>query len=63
MEFENYKVKAINHNNLNLYFSAKGTVHQPELFEATLKGFHIDTSDFQINTANNSAYREGHYNN
>lgn len=40
----------------------EGTVHEPELFEAAMKGFNIDTSDFVINTANNFRSREGNYN-
>ncbi len=38
-----------------------GTVHHPELFEAAMKGYLIDTSDFCINTADNIRYREGNY--
>jgi hypothetical protein len=62
IELENYKVRAINHNNVNLYFVQKGTVHHPEIFEAVIKGFHIDTSDFVINTAHDKSHMEGHYN-
>lgn len=40
----------------------EGTVHDPELFEACVKGFNIDTSNFAINTAMNFRSREGHYN-
>jgi hypothetical protein len=49
-------------NNLNLYFDEKGTVHEPELFEAVVKGYHIDTKDFVINTAHEEQYWAGHYN-
>jgi hypothetical protein len=38
-----------------------GTVHHPELFEAALKGFNIDTSDFVINTSEVSRAREGNH--
>lgn len=62
VEFEHYKVRSTNMNNFNLYFSQKGTVHEPELFEAVVKGYHIDTSDFVINTAHNEQYWTGHYN-
>lgn len=31
----------------------KGIVHEPEIFEAVIKGYHIDTKDFVINTAHN----------
>jgi hypothetical protein len=37
------------------------TIHHPELFEAAVKGYNIDTTDFVINTADNVRYREGHY--
>lgn len=40
----------------------EGIVHHPELFEAVLKGYNIDTSDFVINTADNLRAREGNYN-
>lgn len=37
-------------------------MHHPELLEAIVKGYNIDTSDFIINTAHNSRSREGNYN-
>jgi hypothetical protein len=40
----------------------EGIVHHPELFEAVLKGYTVDTSDFVINTADNIRSREGNYN-
>jgi hypothetical protein len=39
----------------------EGVVHHPELFEAALKGFNIDTSNFVINTAEISRSREGNH--
>jgi hypothetical protein len=51
VEFEHYKMKSMNMNNFNLYFDNKGIVHEPEIFEAVLKGYHIDTKNFVINTA------------
>jgi hypothetical protein len=62
VELDHFKVRSVNMNNVNLYFTEKGTVHEPELFEAAIKGFHIDTTDFSINTANDAVYWEGHYN-
>ena len=41
----------------------EGTVHHPELFEAIVKGYNIDTSNFVINTAHNLRVREGDHNN
>lgn len=40
----------------------EGIVHHPELFEAVVKGYNIDTSNFVINTADNYRSREGNYN-
>lgn len=62
IEIEHYKMKSMNMNNINLFFTEKGTVHEPELFEAVIKGFHIDTSNFVINTSHDNIYLEGHYN-
>lgn len=62
IEFENYKVRAINVNNQNLYFEKDGVVHEPELFEAVIRGYHLETSDFVINTADNVRALEPHYN-
>lgn len=45
-----------------LVFMKEGVVHHPELFEAALKGYNIDTSDFVINTAHNIRAMEGHAN-
>ena len=55
-------MKSTNINNVDLFFTEKGTVHEPELFEAVLKGYHIDTSNFVINTAHETQYWAGHYN-
>lgn len=42
-----------------LTFLKEGVVHHPELFEAAMKGYNIDTSDFAINTAHNVRAMEG----
>ncbi len=52
----------MNMNNFNLYFDNKGIVHEPEIFEAVLKGYHIDTKNFVINTAHDEQVWAGHYN-
>jgi hypothetical protein len=44
-----------------LRFKSHGTVHEPELFEAAIKGYNIDTTDFVINTADNIRFREGNH--
>lgn len=41
-----------------IYFMKEGTVHQPEVFEMVMKGYNIDTSDYQINTAHNVRFKE-----
>jgi hypothetical protein len=45
-----------------LTFMKEGVIHHPELFEASVKGYNIDTSDFTINTAHNLRAMEGHDN-
>ena len=40
----------------------EGVVHHPELLEAALKGYNIDTSDFTINTSHNLRSYEGIHN-
>lgn len=40
----------------------EGIVHHPEIFEAVIKGYNVDTTDFVINTADNVRSREGNYN-
>lgn len=55
-------MRSTNMNNVNLFFTDKGIVHEPEIFEAVIKGFHIDTSNFSINTSHDKVYLEGHYN-
>lgn len=47
--------------NEQLHFKKHGTIHHPELFEAAVKGFNIDTTDFVINTSDNIRYREPNY--
>jgi hypothetical protein len=53
VEADDYVIAGVNHNDYNLFFVKEGTVHQPELFEAAIKGYNIDTSDFSINTSHN----------
>jgi hypothetical protein len=40
----------------------EGVVHHPEIFEAVTKGYHIDTTNYVINTAHNERAREPHFN-
>jgi hypothetical protein len=36
-----------------VFFMKEGSVHDPEIFEQTLRGYNIDTTDFEINTEDN----------
>ena len=62
MEADNYVIQGLTYQNENIFFLKEGTVHQPELFEAAMKGYNIDTSDFTINTANNERALEPSHN-
>ena len=52
-EADDFVINGMNNENYNLFFLKEGTVHHPELFEAAVKGYNIDTRDYVINTANN----------
>lgn len=45
-----------------IHFMNEGVVHHPELFEAVIKGYKIDTTDFVINTSHNYRSRDGIHN-
>ena len=62
VEFEYYMDQCVNVNDEIIYFMKEGTVHQPEVFEQVIKGNHIDTTDFEINTAHNNRYLEPNHN-
>ena len=62
VEADQYTFQGLTLSNENVFFLKEGVVHQPELFEAALKGYNIDTSDFTINTANNERAGEPNYN-
>lgn len=47
--------------NALLRLKGHGSVHSPELFQAALSGYHIDDSDFVINTADNIRFHEGNH--
>lgn len=61
-QLDHFTEKGVTQQDELLYFMKEGVVHQPELFEAVVKGFNIDTSDFAINTAHNLRALEGHAN-
>jgi hypothetical protein len=53
VQLDHFTEKGVTTQDQLFYFMKEGTVHHPELFEAVTKGFHVDTSDFCINTAHN----------
>jgi len=60
VQLDDYTEYAVNTQDVTIFFTKeRGTVHHPELFEAIIKGYNIDTSDFTINTAHNTRAREG----
>lgn len=63
VEADNFMFRGDTAQNESLFFIQEGTVHQPELFEAAVKGYNIDTSDFVINTAHDDRVLEPNFNN
>ena len=61
-ELEHFKQWSVNDQDVPVYFLKEGVVHHPEMFEAVVKGFHIDTSDYLINTALDERVGEPHHN-
>jgi hypothetical protein len=58
-QLDNFTEFGCNQQDIMIYFLKSGTVHHPELFEAAIKGYNIDTSNFVINTAHNVRAKEG----
>ena len=61
-ELEHFKQWSINDQDVNVFFMKEGIVHHPELFEAVVKGYHIDTANFAINTLLDERVMEPHHN-
>jgi hypothetical protein len=61
-ELEHFKQWSVNDQDVDVFFMKEGVVHHPEVFEAVTKGYHVDTSDFVINTEHHERAREPHYN-
>lgn len=61
-ELEHFRQHGVNYNDTNVFFMKEGTVHLPEVFEAAVKGYHIDTSDYVINTLLDERVKEPHHN-
>lgn len=62
VECEHFRHWGVNQQDIDIFFMKEGVVHQPELFEAAIKGYHIDTSDFVINTLMDERVGEPHHN-
>lgn len=58
-QLDHFTEKGMTNQEQLFYFMKEGVVHHPELFEAVVKGFNIDTSDYCINTAHNLRAFEG----
>ena len=58
VQMDHYVDHAVTQQDEIIYFMKEGTVHQPEVFEQVLKGYNIDTSDFNINTEHNIRFAE-----
>jgi hypothetical protein len=58
VQMENFNYYGYNHNDEVIYFMKEGIVHEPELFENVMRGYNIDTSDFEINTEDNVRWLE-----
>jgi len=62
VQMEHYREQGTTVQNQLINFMKEGVVHEPELFEAVLKGYNIDTTDFVINTENNFRARDAIHN-
>eukprot|EP01016_Furgasonia_blochmanni_P003032 TRINITY_DN1118_c0_g1_i4.p2 TRINITY_DN1118_c0_g1~~TRINITY_DN1118_c0_g1_i4.p2 ORF type:complete len:256 (-),score=20.96 TRINITY_DN1118_c0_g1_i4:196-963(-) len=60
-QLDNLTEMSVTSQDIIIYFMKQGVVHHPELFEAVVKGYNIDTSDFVINTAHNLRAMEGNH--
>lgn len=62
VECDHFRQHGVTQQDIDIFFQKEGTVHNPELFEAAVKGYHIDTSDFVINTLLDERVGEPHHN-
>ena len=61
-ELEHFKQWGVNDQDVDVFFMKEGVIHHPEVFEAVTKGYHVDTTDYVINTAHTERTREPHHN-
>ena len=58
VQMDSFNIYNTMQNDEVIYFMKEGCVHEPELFEMVMKGYHIDTSDCEINTEDNTRWLE-----
>ena len=58
VQMDSFNIYNTMQNDEVIYFMKEGCVHEPELFEMDMKGYHIDTSDCEINTEDNTRWLE-----
>lgn len=61
VQCDNFRQWSITDQDVPVFFMKEGVVHHPEVFDAVMRGYQIDTSDFVINTANEVRVREPRY--
>lgn len=62
IQVDNFVDSGRNQNDQVLMLCKEGRVHQPEILEAVLKGFEVDTSNFRINTLHVERWLEPNFN-
>ena len=58
IQVDNMNIAVSPVNDEVVYLMKEGTVHEPEILEQVAKGYNIDTTDFVINTEDNTRWLE-----
>ena len=58
IQVDNMNIAVSPVNDEIVYLMKEGTVHEPEILEQVAKGYNIDTTDFVINTEDNTRWLE-----
>jgi hypothetical protein len=58
IQVDNINIAVSPVNDEIVYLMKEGTVHEPEILEQVAKGYNIDTTDFVINTEDNTRWLE-----
>jgi hypothetical protein len=61
-ELEHFRQFSVTEQDVDVFFLKEGVVHHPEVFEAVVKAYHVDTTDFVVNTHLQDRAREPHHN-